>query len=145
VPDYELACRTGRATKQVRARRVALGIPRLWWVPAKPWTADELALLGTEPDAFIARKLERSTLAITKRRVTHGIPAVQYPDSMRRRYTRAEDLLVGTMPDAELARRLRRTAGAIGRRRSTLGIRMFQSRLPPLDRQRRRTARPPAR
>ena len=145
MPDYELACRTGRATKQVRARRIALGISRLWCVPVKPWTAEELALLGTEPDAFIARKLERSTLAITKRRVTLGIPAVQYPNSKRRLYTRAEDLLLGTMPDDELARRLRRTAGAIGRRRSTLGIPIFVIPMSRLDRQRRRTARPPAR
>jgi hypothetical protein len=83
----------------------------------KPWTKRELALLGTRPDAEVARLIRRTFGTVWQKRRSIGIPQ---PSLRFRKWTPAEDKLVGTAPDAEIARRLNRTITAIKSRRAVL-------------------------
>ena len=81
------------------------------------WTKDELALLGTRPDAKVAELTGRTFGTVWQKRRALGIdqPALQF-----RKWTPAEDKLVGTAPDAEIARQLGRTESAVKSRRAVL-------------------------
>ncbi|HWW01070.1 MAG TPA: hypothetical protein VNZ64_15340 [Candidatus Acidoferrum sp.] len=83
----------------------------------KPWTQQELALLGKRPDAEVAELIDRTFGTVWQKRRALGIdqPALRF-----RKWTRAENKLVGTAPDAEVARRLGRTESAIKSRRAIL-------------------------
>ena len=83
----------------------------------RPWTNEELALLGTRPDAEVAELTNRTFGTVWQKRRALGIaqPALQF-----RRWTPAEDKLVGTAPDAEIARQLDRTESAVQSRRAIL-------------------------
>src|SRR5438876_5426894 len=82
-----------------------------------PWTKAELALLGTKPDAEVAKLTGRTFGTVWQKRRALGIaqPALRF-----RKWTLAEDKLVGTAPDAEIALRLGRTESAIKSRRTIL-------------------------
>jgi hypothetical protein len=57
----------------VQSHRLKLGIP--WINPARrPWTGDELQLLGTLPDAVLATKFRRTEKAILSKRLALRIP-----------------------------------------------------------------------
>ena len=83
----------------------------------RPWTKDELALLGTKPDAEVAKLTGRTFGTVWQKRRALGIrqPALRF-----RKWTPAEDKLVGTAPAAEIALRLGRTESAIKSRRTIL-------------------------
>src|SRR6266481_1918553 len=83
----------------------------------KPWTKEELALLGKLPDAEVAELTGRTFGTVWQKRRALGIaqPALRF-----RKWTPAEDKLVGTGPDAEIALRLGRTESAINSRRAIL-------------------------
>jgi hypothetical protein len=83
----------------------------------RPWTEQELALLGTRPDAEVADLTGRTFGTIWQKRRVLGIAqsALQF-----RKWTPAEDKLVGTAPDAEIARQLGRTESAVKSRRAVL-------------------------
>jgi hypothetical protein len=72
-----VAARIGRTVGAVRCKRGVLGIPR---APAagggrEPWwTAQELALLGTAPDADVAERTGRTVGAVRQKRRERGIP-----------------------------------------------------------------------
>src|SRR5207245_9960113 len=76
----------------------------------RPWTKDELDLLGKLPDAEVAELTGRTFGTVWQKRRALGIdqPALRF-----RRWTPAEDKLVGTASDAQIARRLGRTESAI--------------------------------
>src|SRR6266704_2879220 len=83
----------------------------------RPWTKDELALLGPLPDAEVAELTGRTFGTVWQKRRALGIdqPALRF-----RRWTPAEDKLVGTALDAEIARQLGRTESAVKSRRAIL-------------------------
>ena len=83
----------------------------------RPWTKDELALLGTRPDAEVAKLTGRTFGTVWQKRRALGIaqPALCF-----RKWTPPEDKLVGTALDVEVARRLGRTESAIKSRRAIL-------------------------
>lgn len=105
--------------------RRTLGIPPKPRVFPNAWTADQDALLGRHLDIEVARRLNRTPLAVGQRRAELGIPPRLNPDAKSRPYTPAEDKLPGTLPDEELARRLNRTMFAIQARRIAFGIPKF--------------------
>src|SRR5262249_46292451 len=81
-------------------------------------TAEQVALLGTIPDAEVAAKTGRSMSAVRLKREKLGIPNL-----LGRGEWKAEELaLLGRVTDEEIARRTGRTARAIQSKRSTLGI-----------------------
>src|SRR5437762_5464796 len=83
----------------------------------RPWTEQELALLGTHPDAEVAELTGRTFGTVWQKRRALGIdqPALRF-----RKWTTAEDKLVGTAPDADIAHDLGRTESAVKSRRAIL-------------------------
>jgi hypothetical protein len=86
------------------------------------WTAREIKLLGTKPDAEIARVLDRSLESVRLKRQKLCIESHIQPP-----WTDAEIQLLGTGPDREVARRIGRTTSAVQTKRLTLGIRSWRS------------------
>src|SRR5256885_386874 len=86
----------------------------------RPWTEQELALLGTRPDADVAELTGGTFGTVWQRRCALGIahPALRF-----RKCTPAEDKLVGTAPDAKITRQLGRTESAVKSRRAILARR----------------------
>src|SRR5260221_9708674 len=83
----------------------------------RPWKKDELALLGTRPDAEVADLTGRTFGTVWQKRRALGIDqtALQF-----RKWTPAEDRLVGTALDADIAHQLGRTESAVKSRRAIL-------------------------
>src|SRR5260221_13101463 len=83
----------------------------------RPWTKDELDLLGKLPDAEVADLTGRTFGTVWEKRRALGIdqPALRF-----RKWTLAEDRLVGTALDADIARQLGRTESAVKSRRAIL-------------------------
>lgn len=88
----------------------------------KPWTAAEIALLGTESDSRVAKKLGRTVGAVAwARREKAGI--VRPPTVEHEVWARPESVaLLGTMPDAALAELLCVSYDAVYRARVKRGI-----------------------
>jgi hypothetical protein len=121
--DRELGRRLRRPSHQVRCQRIALGIPPFKARPKSPiWTAREMALVGTMPDAELAMRIRRSLMAVQVRRGLLGIPK---PDPVHKKWRPAEDRLLGTTRDDQLARALGCHPKAVSYRRRKLGIPRF--------------------
>jgi hypothetical protein len=88
---------------------------------APDWTLSELKLLGTRPDAEIAKLTKRTVLGVTLRRRRLKIPTF---GSTFRRWTKAEDQLLGKLRDEELAKKLNRPISGIRQRRRKRGLRL---------------------
>jgi hypothetical protein len=91
----------------------------------RQWTRQELALLGTDSDASIARALGCPISTVHSKRRRLKIPA---HGTRGRRFSAREIALLGTDSDAIIARRLRRHASLITRKRVELGIPSAQER-----------------
>ena len=80
------------------------------------WTDDEIALLGTQSDAAIARRLGLTEAVVYNQRRRLGIarPVERWSDDQIR--------LLGTAPDAEIARRLGKNEAAVRGKRLRQGI-----------------------
>jgi hypothetical protein len=87
--------------------------------PVRRWTKREDALLGTMPDARLAKRLHRSVSAIGARRHLKRI-------SLRRIWTPAEDKLLGARPDSQIAARLKLSTSSVAERRRRVGIASFE-------------------
>lgn len=74
-------------------------------------------LMGTEPDARIAKRFGCSDTLIGKRRNEIGIP----PYRARIRWNKVDDLL-GKVPDSVVAAKARTDAHTVSERRATKGI-----------------------
>jgi hypothetical protein len=69
-----LAARCGRSANCARVKRTKLSIPN----PSGPgWTAEELELLGTAPDAEVAARTGRTEGAVTLKRCRLRIPTAR--------------------------------------------------------------------
>ena len=69
----------------------------------RPWTHAEDKLLGTMPDAEVAKRIKRNVVAILKRR--HRL---QIPNRVPARYvwTQKQIARLGSMPDRKLAEQI---------------------------------------
>ncbi len=124
--DAAVARELGLHCASVKYKRQLLRIP-----PCHPkrrpstvgylWTPEEVALLGTMPDAALARALGITKGMVTWKRMTTGIPAFR---TKRRTYPWTEELiaLLGRMPDREVARISGFSVSAVQRKRAALGI-----------------------
>jgi len=83
----------------------------------RPWTKDELFLLGRLPDAEVAELIGRTFGTVWQKRRALGI---DQPELRFRKWTPAEDKLVGTASDADIAHQLDRTESAVKSRRAIL-------------------------
>jgi hypothetical protein len=94
---------------------------------SRPWTADELALLGTMTDHALALRLWRGVNAVRIMRERRGI--APHPDSQAwrdvpgagRPWTEADDAVVLRLDPAAAAERLGRTLTAVYNRRWVIG------------------------
>lgn len=119
-PDAQVAMLLGIGVSAVKYRRNQLRISQPVQLkkvtPPKPWSAEEIAMLGKTPDAQVARRLGRSVVSVKSRRLRLGIA------SSRHRWAPHQDTLLGKVPDKTLARRLGCTVKAVQARRERLGI-----------------------
>jgi hypothetical protein len=81
------------------------------------WAAEQLALLGTLPDAEVARRTGRTANAVRQMRERLGIP-----NPAGNRWTTEAVALLGRLPDREVARRLGRSLASVTQKRCQLGI-----------------------
>ena len=72
LTDMQVAQKYGRSYDTARQWRVSAGLPPV--VVVRPWTAAELARLGTMPDKVLARDLARRTRCVRNKRKALGIP-----------------------------------------------------------------------
>jgi hypothetical protein len=86
------------------------------------WTEEEVALLGTIPDAQVAAQTGRTKMAVLLKRRRLGIARCPLARSPGPRWSEEELALLGTAPDEEIARRLGRTKTAVYTKRWSLGI-----------------------
>jgi hypothetical protein len=92
------------------------------------WTPEELALLGTDTDEAVARRLGRTRSAVTSRRVNMGIGAFSGWSAGGRDWTAGELGLLGGDFDEVIAGRIGRTRPAVSQMRLELGIPAFRDR-----------------
>jgi hypothetical protein len=85
----------------------------------KPWTEKEEVLLGTMRDSALAKKLDRTRMAVETKRRKLGI-APFIPRS--RFWTKREVSLLGQMTDAALAKKLKCSRKHVLEKRLSLGI-----------------------
>jgi hypothetical protein len=83
----------------------------------RPWTEDEIRLLGTKSDFEVGRMVGRPGKAVWAKRQALGIAA---PPPLVRHWTEEEDQVVLSKPSAEAAQLLTRTKAAIAIRRRKL-------------------------
>ena len=88
----------------------------------QPWTDAELAALGTDTDAAVARRIGRSVRSVMTARQAAGIPP-HHPHSLT--WTSAMLRLLGRLPDAEVARRLGLARRTVLLTRAARGIPAF--------------------
>jgi hypothetical protein len=81
------------------------------------WTAEQLALLGTLPDAEVAGRTGRTPNAVRLMRERLGIP-----NPAGNRWTVEGVALLGTLHDREVAHRLGRSLASVTQKRCKLGI-----------------------
>jgi hypothetical protein len=105
------------------ARELNLGENLRRAARARAWPAGQLRLLGTAPDAELARRIGRSANAVRVMRTRLGIP-----DPGGHGWTAEEVALLGTAPDAEVATRIGRSVTAVMLKRCLLGLPTFGDR-----------------
>jgi hypothetical protein len=93
-------------------------------VEARPWAAEELALLGTDCDRAVAARIGRTESGVRQMRTKSGIPPARRTRSTGPSVPwAAEELaLLGTDCDRAVAARIGRTEDAVLKMRSKLGI-----------------------
>jgi hypothetical protein len=111
-------------------RSKALGLkPGPRWTPERGgWTAEQVALLGTDHDAVIAQKLDRTRRAVTSQRTLRRIPAFSGYPGGGPGWTADELALLGTDTDAAVAEKIGRTTGAVAQKRAALKVPRFRKR-----------------
>lgn len=114
---------TKHATRAALMRQRKGRHPRPKTVLERPWTIDEIKLLGTMQDADLAAKLGRTRTAVGNQRCERGIPAFSYRS---RPWVTSEILLLGKMPDAELAHRIGRTRRAVEQQRYEMKVTKYR-------------------
>jgi len=111
--DSELARRIARTVNAAHRKGQKSGVPV---VLPKAWTEEEIKLLGTKPDAEVAKLVGRSVEVVRQHRDSRNIRPVIEPGEVRR-WTTGEERLLGTESDQEIARLLGRTPGDVQGRR----------------------------
>jgi hypothetical protein len=111
-----------RKARSRLAKKQGRKFPPRWTPESGGWTAEQLALLGTDHDEAVAKRLGRTLSAVTSKRVALKVPAFSGWPGGGRGWMEEELALLGTMPDAELAERIDRTPGSVAQKREALGV-----------------------
>jgi len=122
VSDQEIADRYGVPVETVRLARALRGIPPRTGRKST-WTPERDALLGTMPDARLARRLGLTPNAVFERRRARGIaPFAPSAAERRKKWTKRRLARLGQVTDRELAEELGMTASSVVEKRMSLGI-----------------------
>lgn len=117
--DQELATRYNVSLYRVREARVARGFAST----RAPWTAREIALLGTDSDEKIAAKLGVTKSSVFVRRKKLGVPAFgQSTAEKSHRWTKHQIGWLGKFSDNEIAQRIGVSSYTVSYKRRSLGI-----------------------
>jgi hypothetical protein len=111
--------------KSETAKRIGLRSGPRWTPERGGWTAEEVALLGTDHDKIIAKKLGRTLGAVTSRRTQRKIRAFSGNPGGGRGWTDEELALLGTDYDEVIAARIGRTVGAVEQKREARKVPTF--------------------
>jgi hypothetical protein len=87
------------------------------------WTRNTIAMLGTIPDAALARKLRVAVGTVLRRRQKLGIPASRPPNSIQ--WTPEMIATLGRTPDRDFARTYGMNFLTVYKKRLDLGIRCY--------------------
>jgi hypothetical protein len=87
------------------------------------WTRNTIAMLGTMPDAALARKLRVAVSTVFKKRQKLGIPASRPPNSIN--WTRDMIATLGRIPDGKVATTYGMNILTVYNKRVSLGIRCY--------------------
>ena len=87
------------------------------------WTRTTISMLGTMPDAALARKLRVAVGTVLAKRQKLGIPASRPPRSIQ--WTRDMIATLGRIPDREFARNYGMNVLTVYKKRLDLGIRCY--------------------
>jgi hypothetical protein len=117
--DDQLAAQLGRTRLAVAHRRRKYRLPA-FEPRLKPWTTQQISLLGKFTDAEVARRTGRAPWLVQAKRRSLGIPVLR--DPLHRPWTPAEDALLGTASPRDIARRLGRPLSGVYGRRHKLGL-----------------------
>jgi hypothetical protein len=109
-----------RRARSRRSKRLGLKPTGRW--TGREWTAEQVALLGTDRDVVMARRLKRTVGAVSSQRRSRRIPAFEGHVGGGRGWTKAEVALLGTASDAAVAKKIGRTVLAVAQKRAALGI-----------------------
>lgn len=90
------------------------------------YSPGEVALLGTAPDAKVAKRIGRSAKSVETARCWRGIPGYR-ADAAAQRW-RKFDPLLGTMPDTLIAKLAGVSDVAVVKRRRKLGVAAYRNR-----------------
>ena len=114
--------------KSATSKRLGLK-PGPRWTPERGgWTAEQMALLGTDHDKVIAKKLGRTQRAVTTQRVKRKIPAFSGSPGGGRAWTDEELALLGTDHDEVSRGADRADAGRGEAKRAALKVPTFRDR-----------------
>ena len=117
APDMAVTPCRRRVIIRIHSARRDVTAYSEWPGGGRAWTAEEEAILGTDADWYIAKRLGRSRSAVAQRRSALGIAAF-----VQRRWTSEEDALLGTDDDEVIAAKIGRTPMSVTLRRCTKGI-----------------------
>jgi len=112
--DRELRALLGWSYRRIHTRRRQLAARKVRQRQPE-WTPEEDALLGTMPDAVLARKLGRTAAAVRARR---GVKRIR----VKKDWRPEDDKVLGTRKDREIAMLLGRHKANVAWRRKKLGI-----------------------
>ncbi len=106
-----------------------IGLKPIRWTPERGgWTTEQLALLGTDHDEAIAKKIGRSRSAVTSQRTLQKIPAFSGWPGGGPGWTADEIAMVGTDHDQVIAVWIGRKTGAVMQKRRALKVPTFRNR-----------------
>lgn len=132
--DAVVAGELGIGVHSVSVKRRLLGIeafaPLRMPMPAREWSAEELAALGTTTDEAIATLLGVSAATVTTKRRSLGISAFK-PAAPRIEWSAERLAALGTAPDDELASRWGVSPASVYETRRELGIAPCRQTSPP--------------
>ena len=107
-----------------RSKRLKLKPTGRW--TGREWTPAQLALVSTDHDEAVAKKLGRSRTAVTAKRLELNRPAYSGWPGGAPGWTAEEIELLGTGTDAAVATKIGRTAQAVSQKREKLNVAPFR-------------------
>ncbi len=86
------------------------------------WSAEQIALLGTDTDKTVAGRLGKKPATVTRARIDFGIPAFDPSKGNQHKWTDKEIKMLGNVSDMDIAEKLGISRNAVINARNMRGI-----------------------